>query len=87
MSTTQITLMFHLERADDGPCWWAETDGVEGFSALGSTLEELRNRVTEALDDIVGAGTYTTRERLVGHRESIDGGSTVTADPRLPALA
>jgi predicted RNase H-like HicB family nuclease len=87
MSTTQITLMFHLEHVDDGHCWWAETEDVAGFSALGATLEGLRDRVTEALDDIVGVGNYTMRERLVGHRESIDGGAAITTDPRLPAFA
>ena len=54
-----VTMIVHHEATDDGVCWWAESDDFPGFTAAGSTLEELREmyatevgdrRVTEVLE-------------------------------------
>lgn len=41
----QITVVVHRENGS----WWAESDEVPGFSALGSTLDELRSEMVAGL--------------------------------------
>jgi predicted RNase H-like HicB family nuclease len=45
-----LTVVYHQE---DGS-WWAESSDVPGFSAVGSTFEEVSQLVRETLEDVVG---------------------------------
>jgi len=44
-----VTFAIHLEPADQDVVWWAETDGLPGFSAAAPTLRELRTLIEEAV--------------------------------------
>ena len=42
---------FHSSLTQEGVCWWAESDDLPGFTAAGSTLEELREMYTTEVGD------------------------------------
>lgn len=64
------TFCVHLERADDGPSWWATSDDVPGLTAAAGTLDELRNRIRAVLIDLsVGDGSF--REVLAGPTDPV----------------
>ncbi len=45
-----VTVRYHQE--PEG--WWAETDELPTFSAAGASYEEVRERVRDALPDLLG---------------------------------
>ena len=56
----RIELLIHLDRVPEGDpnfVWWAESDGVAGFSAAADHLPELLTRAKDAL-----ASTYPGEE-------------------------
>jgi predicted RNase H-like HicB family nuclease len=65
MRTMTTELIIHLENVDGEVVWWAVTPDVAGFSATASSLSELRNRVTAALEEILEE-PVTIVERLEG---------------------
>lgn len=44
-----VTLIFHLEQADDEIVWWAESPDAPGMSAAADTLVECRRLAIESL--------------------------------------
>ena len=68
-SDMTITLMFHLERVDEGDCvWWIDSDDVPGFYATADQIVECRRRARDALADL-GLDTSQIVERLVASVE------------------
>lgn len=65
MATTE--LMIHLEHAEGEAVWWADSPDAPGFSAAASSLIELRERATAALEEILGGSVHIV-ERLDGLR-------------------
>jgi predicted RNase H-like HicB family nuclease len=47
-------LIIHLEVADGEVVWWAESPDLPGFTAAGSSLSELRELATAAIEEIRG---------------------------------
>ena len=50
-----VVVAVHIEVADEGIVWWAESNGIPGWTAAAPTLRDLRVLVDEALADLVDA--------------------------------
>lgn len=49
MTTVQVS--YHYE---DGEGWWADSDALPGWTAIGATFEEVRTLVREGVREFVG---------------------------------
>lgn len=47
-----VTVRIHHEQTDDGARWWAEVPELAGFSALGTSLDDIKTRSRIALTEI-----------------------------------
>jgi predicted RNase H-like HicB family nuclease len=56
-----VTVRIHLEQTEVGATWWAEVPEVPGFSALGTSLDELMARSRVALTEIAAERWPTAR--------------------------
>jgi len=81
---TMMTMLFHLEKADDELVWWVESPDVVGFYAAAPTLVEVRHLVIEALRGLGLDGPFIEKlalpnleqtERAAGEFE-VHGGAT-----------
>ena len=68
--TTVVELIIHLDDVDGEVVWWAESPGVEGFSAAAPTLAGLRETALAALVETLG-GPVELVEKLVGEHEAV----------------
>jgi len=57
---TAIAVKYHHEEGS----WWAESDDVPGFSAVGASLAEVREQVREGLPFHLDVGSVDLRESL-----------------------
>lgn len=56
--TTIVNVTYHEEESS----WWAESDDVEGFSAAGDSLEEVRELTHEGIPFALGTSDVDLRE-------------------------
>lgn len=73
-----ITLVFHLEMADNESVWWIDSPDVAGFYAAASTLKECRQLAIESLAN-QGLSELQVVERLDSERPS--GGQLPAEEP------
>jgi len=55
-----ISILYHQE--PEG--WWAESQAIPGWTAVGGTLDEVREQVSSAIQTFVGPGVAVVEEGL-----------------------
>ena len=51
-----VIVRVHLERADEGVVWWADSPGLPGFYAAADSMKELRDVARVAISEVLIEG-------------------------------
>lgn len=82
-TTMDITLLIHVEMADQEIVWWAESDDLPGVTVAAPSLMEMREELDNLLRDLAverGEAIVITEEMLA---ESEDAGISPLAPATL----
>ncbi len=64
----RVKLLVHVESADTeaGVAWWADSPDLDGFYAVGDTLQDLRAVALDAIADELGPEFQVVEQLVVG---------------------